>query len=182
MKYSKYLLIPGIFFFILFASCGGNKQDDNQNGSSLGSKIETAERNLNPEKPDPSQINNLLVMYTHYADSLPKDSLSPVYLMKAADLYHFQGKYVLKCQMYQRIIERYPSFRDLDMVMYLYAFSMDSELNQREKAKAQYLEYVEKFPQSQYIPDAKSRLETIDSLSFKELEDRITNELLKKAH
>ena len=100
--------------------------------------------------------------------------------MKASDLYHLQGKYALKCETYQKIISKYPDFKDLDMVMYLYAFSLDSELDMRERAKEQYQAYIETFPKSQYVPDAQARLATIDSLSFRQLEEKITRQAMEK--
>lgn len=168
---------------ILIASCGGGNPsgEKTQASTDLPSSISSAEKKLDMANPDPAKINALLKMYVRYADSLPKDKRSPVYLVRASDLYHAQGQYTLKCQMYEKVMNQYPDFKDLDMVMYLYALSLDSELNMREKAKTGYQQYIEKFPKSQYVPDAQARLSTIDSLSFSELQDRITENALKDA-
>ena len=147
------------------ASCGRKKD--------LGQQIEQAEKQMGVDHPSPAQLDRLANLYTRYADSLPKDQKSPVYLVKASDIYHSRGNFVKTCQLYKKVIDEYPHFKDLDMVMYLYAFSLDSELDDRTAAKQQYESYLQKFPKSQYVADAKTRLSTIDSLSFKQLQDKI---------
>lgn len=158
---------------LCLASCGGKKEQKD-----LGTQIEQAEKKLDMRNPSPAQLNHLAGLYTRYADSLPQDKNAPVYLMKASDLYHTQGNYARTCQLYKIIIEKYPDFKDLDMVMYLYASSLDSELDDRAEAKKQYQLYLEKFPKSPYVEDARARLTTIDSLSFKQLQDRISQKAM----
>lgn len=176
-----------IFLFLSFAAllaaCGGSNKTNNSTPSfDLGARIEAREKTLDMNQPNPAAVNELIGLYVRYADSLPEDKKSPVYLLKASDLYHIQGKYALKCEIYQKIISKFPNFKDLDMVMYLYASSLDSELDMRPRAKEQYQAYIETFPKSQYVTDARERLKTIDTLSFKQLEEHITKLILQKSH
>ena len=55
--------------------------------------------------------------------------------------------------IYARLINEYPSFRKLDTVRYLYAFSL-REQGKSEEAQAQFRAIIEKHPKSQFVPDS----------------------------
>lgn len=168
---------------IMLVACGEKKAEQESiatGNNQLAEKIKAEEATLDMNKPQPQKMEALIQLYKRYADSLPKDPASPVYLMKAGDLYHAQGQHAMKCQMYRTIIDKFPDFKDMDMTMYLYASALDSDLDQRSEAKKYYQLYVEKFPKSIYAGEAQSRLTTIDSLSFRQLEERIIKNMGKK--
>ncbi|HLP11359.1 MAG TPA: hypothetical protein VK177_05445, partial [Flavobacteriales bacterium] len=139
----------------------------------------TAESKLSATNPSKSQLLDLISLYTQHADSFPKDKMSPVYLVKAGDFYGSVNLPHEKCNMYKKAVEMYPDFKDADMVQYLYASSLDSDLDNRVEAKKQYELFIQKFPASPYVEDAKARLTTIDSLTFKELQDKIIHQQIE---
>src|SRR5262249_48074281 len=54
--------------------------------------------------------------------------------------------------LYGQLIERYPSFRKIDTVIYLYAFSLRDEGKLAEAARA-FQTLIERFPGSRFVPD-----------------------------
>ena len=166
-----------LFITLMVFGCGEQKKKENATKPALKTlvqKIAEAEKNINPNEPiDRTIALNLANMYQHFADSLPKDIKAPIYLLKASDYYSSVNMHSQKCHIYRNIIENYPNFKDVDMVQYLYASSLDSDFDERAEAKKQYQIYLDKYPNSTYVNDAKSRLESIDKLSFKELQEKI---------
>jgi outer membrane protein assembly factor BamD (BamD/ComL family) len=178
----KNLIVPLITLFSFFiTSCGNKKNSPHkaENEIPLKEQIKTAESTLSPTNPSKAQLLDLISLYKQYVDSFPKDKLSPTYLIKAGDFYGTINLPNEKGNMYKKAIELYPGFKDADMVQYLYASTLDSDLNKRVEAKKQYELLLEKFPRSIYAADAKERLMTIDSLSFKQLEDKIIREQMQ---
>lgn len=55
--------------------------------------------------------------------------------------------------IYVRLIGQYPSFRKLDTVRYLYAFSL-REQGKSDEAQAQFRAIIEKHPRSTFVPDS----------------------------
>lgn len=61
----------------------------------------------------------------------------------------FSGSQVI----YARLINEYPTFRKLDTVRYLYAYSLRDQ-GKTEEAQAQFRAIIEKHPKSQFVPDS----------------------------
>ncbi|HET6584468.1 MAG TPA: tetratricopeptide repeat protein, partial [Nannocystaceae bacterium] len=55
--------------------------------------------------------------------------------------------------IYKRLIDKYPTFRKLDTVRYLYGFSLRDQ-GKAEEAQAQFRAIIEKHPGSTFVPDA----------------------------
>ncbi len=169
--HSKFLILASLFLVI---GCSEKKADETKKISSIADKIAEREKKIDFKKPlVKNEIIPLIDLYQHYADSLPNNEKSPEYLLKASDYYNALGMHPQKIHLYKKIIDKFPKFKDADMVLYLYASALDSDFDERKTAKKYYTEYIEKYPNSPYVNDAKSRLETIDSLSFKQLTDMI---------
>lgn len=175
-----------LILFAILASCGTKKKEETnphvQPAKPLTEQIQVAEKKIDINKPlVKNDILALIGLYEHYADSLPKDPKSPEYLLKSSDYYSALGMHSQKCHLYRKIIKNFPDFKDIDMVQYLYASSLDSDFDERKLAKTEYETYIQKYPNSIYVNDAKARLETIDNLTFTELQEKIiSGELNKK--
>ena len=68
-----------VFLFVtlaaVLAACGGKKEAE---GVDLSKKIEAEEKKLNVNNPDPAKVNELIHLYTRFADSLPQDQKAPL--------------------------------------------------------------------------------------------------------
>ena len=95
-------------------------------------------------------------LYVDFADKYPDDTLSPQYLMKAAEV---QGNVLhteRSVELFDRIIEDYPDFEDVPMCYFLKGNSL--ELNsQIEEAKAAYEEFLAKYP-DHYMADQTRKM------------------------
>ncbi len=94
---------------------------------------------------DPETADQLTALYVAFADKYAKDSLSPEYLMKAAEI---QGN-VLHTEravmLFERVINDYPDFEEVPMCYFLKgnALEMNSQI---DEARAAYEEFIEKYP------------------------------------
>ena len=94
---------------------------------------------------DPEVADQLTALYVAFADKYPNDSLSPEYLMKAAEV---QGNVLHSdraVELFDRVIADYPDFNEVPMCYFLKGNAL--ELNsQIDEAKAAYEEFLEKYP------------------------------------
>ena len=100
---------------------------------------------------DPETADQLTALYVSFADKYPNDSLSPEYLMKAAEM---QGNVLHSdhaVALFDRVINDYPDFEEVPMCYFLKgnALELDSKI---EEAKAAYEEFLAKYP-DHYMAD-----------------------------
>lgn len=125
---------------MLMVACGPNRED-------RISQIEEMEDQLFESMigADPDAANKLADMYVAFADKYPKDSLSPEYLMKAADVQCNVLHTEKSIELFDRIINDYPDFEQVPMCYFLkgHAYELNEQLNE---AKAAYEEFLSKYP------------------------------------
>ena len=64
-------------------------------------------------------------------------------------------------ELYNWIIEKYPTHPRASMALFLKAFTYDNELNDLEAAKKYYSEYLEKYPNDEYAESAKFLIQNL---------------------
>ena len=100
---------------------------------------------------DPDMADQLTELYVAFADKYPSDSLSPQYLMKAADMQSNVLHTERAVALFDRVINEYPDFDEVPMCYFLKGNAL--ELNsQIEEAKAAYEEFISKYP-DHYMAD-----------------------------
>ena len=100
---------------------------------------------------DPDVADQLTELYVAFADKYPSDSLSPQYLMKAADMQSNVLHTERAVALFDRVINEYPDFDEVPMCYFLKGNAL--ELNsQIEEAKAAYEEFISKYP-DHYMAD-----------------------------
>ena len=134
------------FAAVMMVACGPSREDRiNQIEDFEDSIFEIA------IAADPDVADQLTQMYVDFADRYPNDSLSPEYLMKAAEM---QGNVLHSdhaVALFDRVINDYPDFSEVPMCYFLKgnALELDSEI---EEAKAAYEEFLAKYP-DHYMAD-----------------------------
>lgn len=128
------------FAALLMVACGPSREDRiNQIEDFEDSIFESA------IAADPEVADQLTALYVAFADKYPNDSLSPEYLMKAAEV---QGNVLHSdraVELFDRVIADYPDFNEVPMCYFLKGNAL--ELNsQIDEAKAAYEEFLEKYP------------------------------------
>jgi len=110
-------------------------------------------RRIRPAMPD--EMFELIDNYYQFQQTYKQDSLSPVYLYRAAEaaLYIDQG---IKAIAFLKQIESgYPDFPDMGNVIFLIGFTYDSNEKNFDAAREYYEKFLEKYPEHPLAKDTK---------------------------
>jgi outer membrane protein assembly factor BamD (BamD/ComL family) len=140
-----------LFISVALISC------DNKYSKSLDDTINDTEDYLFDEfgQFNPAIAEKLVQLYMTRVDSLPKDSLTAGYLFKAADVSVNLGNSQRTLSLLDRFIQEYPMNEQTPISMFLKAFVYENQLNDTAKARSVYEEYINRFPESELIEDAR---------------------------
>ena len=100
-------------------------------------------------------------LYIRYSDSLPSDSLAPIYLFKAADISMFQQEGGKTIAILDRILGKYPKHELAAMSLFLKAFTFDTRMNDTASARVFYQQFVNKYPDEEFTDDAINALRNL---------------------
>ena len=89
---------------------------------------------------------DLLRSCTEFADTYPEDERCAEYLFIASRAAGGLGQYNKSLSILDRIKKGYNGYAKMPEVYFLYAFTLDEDLDQKEKAKEAYMELINKFP------------------------------------
>ena len=98
-------------------------------------------------------------MFTDYAIHFPKDEKSAGYILKASDFSHHLGQNSKAVVLLDKIIVEYPNCDKIEAVMYNRAHYLDFELKDTVLAKQYYLEFMDTYPNSEFVSSAQARLD-----------------------
>jgi hypothetical protein len=112
---------------------------------------------------DPAIANNTIRAFTDYAYYCESDSLSPIFLVKTAQIAMAinnpnQAKVVL-----DRVINNYPKFRNKPAAIFMLAQLYDERtlLNNEEEAKKLYEKIIFEYPKSEWASSAKAAIKLL---------------------
>ena len=104
---------------------------------------------------------NMIHQYLVFVDQYPKDSLSPYYLFKAADVsinaFHSNST----IDLFNRLLNDYPDFEKAPQALFLKAFTYDNYLQQYDKAQTYYELFLKKYPDHIFANDAALSLRNL---------------------
>jgi outer membrane protein assembly factor BamD (BamD/ComL family) len=154
-------LVATIFLF----SCSNSEDKSQQdNGAVSISKIENLESELfNSEVVNLNTKKALKLgkLYVEYASAYPNDTVAPEFLYKAADISMNVGRPQLTIVLFEKIIENYPNYKNIPTIMFLMGYVYENELNDYEKAGNYYIEFLDKYPDSDFADDATISLKNL---------------------
>jgi hypothetical protein len=101
---------------------------------------------------------NLMRVYDDYSRYYPKDSLTPEYLFKAAELAAAIQVPASAITYYKKIEEKYPAFRKLDQCIFLQGFVYESLMNDTANAAQNYRRLIKLYPNSTFVKDAEASI------------------------
>ncbi len=111
--------------------------------------------------PDAAKAEELVDMYILYANQNPTDSIAPKLLYKAADISMNFRAPVRSISLLNRIINEYPNFENMPTAMFLKGFIYDDQLADYTNARKSYMDFLERFPDSEFADDAKLSLKNL---------------------
>lgn len=128
------------FSALMMVACGPSREERISQIEDFEDSIFESAIAANPETAD-----QLTDMYVAFANKYPNDTLSPQYLLKAADMQSNVLHTARALELFDRVIDEYPDFDEVPMCYFLKGNAL--ELNsQIEEAKAAYEEFLAKYP------------------------------------
>ena len=121
--------------------------------------LEKIEASLNVEMPEKKDLQAAITMFSDYVTNFPEDEKSADYLIRASDFSHHLGQNSNAVIYLDKAITEYPNCEKIESAMYNRAHYLDFELKDTVLAKQYYLEFMEKFPTSDFVSSAQARLD-----------------------
>lgn len=131
-------------------------------------ELETKLDKNNPEKAD---LKKAIIVFHDFAKLFPEDAKAPEYLLKSSDIALTMGKHKKSVETLEEIIGKYPDYEKIESVYYNRASHTDFELRDTTLARQYYTEFMEKFPESDFIDDAQARIDQ----NFMSIEDLVNS-------
>jgi len=152
-------LLLGVILLGLGTSCTSSKEKQLQ-------LIKENEKKLFSAPMQNVQQNGvaaeLIKTYETYAEENGKDSKSPEFLFKAAELNTALGKYNDAIKNYQTIQQKFTSYNKAAESLFLEAFVYENHLQNTVKAKDIYRQFIQKYPNHELTDDAKASINFIE--------------------
>ncbi|PLX10859.1 MAG: hypothetical protein C0598_09590 [Marinilabiliales bacterium] len=157
------LIIIGLIGIGLISSCNNaNKAKVEVN---LNDSISFYEKSLfgneGMSKLDVEGALKLSNFYYQWALANKGDSLAPEYLLKSADIAMNMKKPVPAINAFNIILTDYPNHKNAPYALFLKAFVYEDILNNNDKARKFYQEFLIKYPDNEYADDVRISLKNL---------------------
>jgi len=136
---------------ILMAGCSPSREKVVSQVTTLEKSLYSSEAvSFNKEKAD-----SLLAMYENFIKEYPKDSLSPGYLFKAANIVMNSGNGGKAIALFDQYLKDYPDKPKAPLCMFFKAFVYENVMHDLDRAREIYLQFIEKYPNDDFAKDAR---------------------------
>ena len=149
---------------ILLISCVNNESKKEVKNTVSISDINTLEAelfNTVNATPDMTKARQLAELYIEYAELYPNDTNSPEFLFKASDISMNVQSPRLTISLFDKILNTYPNYKNVPTIMFLKGFVYEDQLNDYDNARKCYLDFLDKFPNSDFADDAVVSLKNL---------------------
>jgi tetratricopeptide (TPR) repeat protein len=126
---------------------------------------------------DKNQALNALVVFDAYTSYCKIDTITPVYLIKSAQLARSVNNYQKASMYLKQCIDEYVRFENRAAAMFLLAQLYDdtAALNNETEAKALYEKIIKEFPSSEWAMNSKAAIQMLGKS-----DEQMIQEFLKK--
>ncbi|MGV3637342.1 MAG: tetratricopeptide repeat protein [Flavobacteriales bacterium] len=143
----------------LLLSCGGTKEETPADAQA---RIRAMEDSVFQTLTfDERKARALIDVYKAYATANPYDTVSAEYLFRAANVAKSIHDGEQSVKLYDRIAREFPSWKRLPDVLYLKAFTIDSELGNKGEAEMAYRAVIEAYPTHPFAKDAYQMIKNL---------------------
>lgn len=142
-----------LFGALLLAACGPNREKELKTIEEHEQQLSALDVNTQDE-----ELNQLVSLYTRYAQHFPDDSLAPVYMLRAADLCISLAQPQRSVSLIDSIITLYPGFEDLGGCYFLKGYAYETA-EQYDSAREAYTRFVEDFPEHPLASDTRRSID-----------------------
>jgi tetratricopeptide (TPR) repeat protein len=123
------------------------------------SNLADIEAKINIDMPEKKNLQLAITMFTDFAINFPSDQKSADYLLRASDFSHHLGQNSKAVVLLEQIVSDYPDYSKIEAVMYNRAHYLDFELKDTVLAKQYYLEFMNNYPNSEFVSSAQARID-----------------------
>lgn len=106
-------------------------------------------------------VKSFIELAEKYAALAPDSEKAPEWLYEAAELAGSMHDYDKALALFQTISEKFPNYPKASQVLFMRAFTLDSELKRYDDAKILYQEFLQKYPSDEFADDAQFLLENL---------------------
>lgn len=173
------LCFPAILILFLFVSCKGKDESASQDEvAAVDSNTRFAKNYfsdcakmkaealvydsilMTQLEVEPVSANNAIKVFTDYAYYCRHDSLSPIFLIKTAQVARAVNNIPQAQLVLERCIDAYPQFRDRPAAIFLLAQLYDdvTHLNNELEARRYYQQIIDEYPKSVWADNAKAAM------------------------
>ena len=107
------------------------------------------------------KADSLLLMYEKFVRRYPKDTLAPKYLFQAAGLAMTLGDGKRSLNLYEEFIMKFPENPKAPVCLFFKGYIYENMIANFDKAKETYLLFIEKYPDNEFVKDARVALMNI---------------------
>ncbi len=159
----KKITLFSVCFLLIVASCQQKAKELTR--EELRHTIDSIEAPVRDavlvESVDTAVGNNLVRLYVQYGDRFPEDSLSALYISRAAEISLSMGNIDDMVTYFDRVINEYPDFDHLDECYYTKAVALDNA-GRRQEARAAYEAFLEVYPDHFLAEDIRKAIPLLD--------------------
>jgi TolA-binding protein len=190
---AAFFLIP---IFLLLPGCGNDKDRVQTATSNKKDSVSRLSKNfyadckalltnarrmdsvlLNETEADAAKGNEAIAAFTDFAYYCKSDSMSPVYLIKTAQVARAVKNIPQAKTALDHCIAEYPSFSNRPAALFLLAqlYEEDNYMNDPQEARRLYQQIIDDYPKSEWAASARGALRFVGKS-----DQEIMNELKKK--
>lgn len=141
---------------VLVSACGISKDKSEQRIASMEERLFNSENGFSQAGAD-----SLIQLYRDFAANYPNDSLTPVYLFKAAsitmNLQDGQGAITL----FDQIRESYPEFERVPLCLFFKGYIQENLMGDIDKARETYQLFITTYPDHDFVDDAQASINNL---------------------
>ena len=100
-------------------------------------------------KPETQMVLGAVDAYEQFVKYYPKDSMAPVFLIKAGDCYRILKQYDKAIAEYQKVENNYQGSKAYPNSIFIQGFVYENEVKDLPKAKERYETFLKKFPDNE---------------------------------
>ncbi len=151
----------------------------NNTGQNLDKMIDVLRQNIfidsTQTKLNPGKARQLVGMYEVYAAVKPQAENTPKYLYNIYEIANVINMNNEAVKATEKLYKEYPNYEKSENAMFLTAFLYENAFKDYDKAKALYQEFINKFPNNNFVKDAQFSMEHMGKS-----DEELLEEILKK--
>ncbi|HMQ49560.1 MAG TPA: tetratricopeptide repeat protein [Saprospiraceae bacterium] len=165
MKYFVLLFVAGLVG-ALACSPDGAKQPKLPRAewvTLINDLAEKLAQQTDPTKMNAQTAQQLVDQSLAFAEKYPKDTLTPAFLFRAADVSRGLNQISQALDIWARVHHQYPESKRAAEALFFQAFTYDKDLKNADAAIPLYQSFLEKYPDHAFARDAQMLMEILQS-------------------